>query len=470
MNRKWIVRAGLVATVAWGLMPCATAGVFDQDAVLARMRADGVESLSGSADDTGFWVVASGTTTRAGKSQKQAREAARLEARANLAKFFSSKVSAGAQSAYEESDGASRESFAKWARSSTEQQLAGVRIIACEEVGDEVRAFALLAQKTVDASAQMKAALDALPPGTVRAKGEGATRKAAIESACRSALEQVNGVRTVARESASDDSAVRSRVSTDVQGLVSAYRVLDEKQADGLWHVEIVATIDKDELQESYGAQLKSMGDPLFYICGANDDSVKQMSDYFIGKGFKTTTHQGTADYKIELLCKFDRVNHPINGKPGTQLQLSAVCYDKAGVQLFSLQNDPRKAATFVGTDQRQTQICVEKAVRQVGKPLHSRLQRAIGDLVNNGRTVRLVFRNATQAAQVALIERAASEINAWLGSGTATVSRNDAVAVSTLRLTLKGNPQDFLDELRQRVPELPAALSVSVNKITFEF
>lgn len=105
-----------------------------------------------------------------------------------------------------------------------------------------------------------------------------------------------------------------------------------------------------------------------------------------------------------------------------------------------------------------------------MGKPLHSRLQRAIGDLVNNGRTVRLVFRNATQAAQVALIERAASEINAWPGSGTATVSRNDAVAVSTLRLTLKGNPQDFLDELRQRVPELPAALSVSVNKITFEF
>jgi hypothetical protein len=139
-------------------------------------------------------------------------------------------------------------------------------------------------------------------------------------------------------------------------------------------------------------------------------------------------------------------------------------------VQLFTLQNDPRKAAVFFGTPERQAQIAVEKAVKQINKPLHERLQRAISDMVNNGRTVRMVFRNVRTKSQCAFIEDVVNVINDMPGASSATSSLNEKVAVATVRFTLKGNPEDFVGLLREQMPDLPAALSVSVNKIVFEF
>ena len=443
---------------------------FDRNAALAQMKQDGTECLSGVADDTGFWILVLGSVPRAGKTEKEATDIAKLDARANMAKFFSVQVAAAAESFYSESDAGTKESFTKWSREDAQALLAGLQIIKVFADGEQMKAVALLTQKTADATAKMKAAMAGERPNTVEATGEGATKKEAIDAACRSALEQVNGVNTVASGAAIDDAMVRSRAYSDVQGLVSSYRILSEKQEGGQWHVVIVAAIDKEELQETYGAQLKSIGDPLFFVSGDNANVVKLMSDYFIQKGFKTTTNKGTSDYKIELKTLFEEITDPADGGKGTQLQLTAVCFDKAGVQLFSIENDPRKACSYSGSPTRQTQICVKKAVKQVGKPLHARLQKAIADLVNNGRTVRMVFRNVTTKEQTGFIEQLVTEVNDIPGAGRATSSLNEELRVATLRLTLKGNPQDFVDMLRKRVPQLPPALSVSTNKIVFEF
>ena len=443
---------------------------FDPSAALAQMKQDGTECLSGVADDTGFWILVLGSAPRAGKTEKEATDIAKLGARANMAKFFSVQVAVAAESFYSESDAGTKESFTKWSREDTQALLAGLQIIKVFADGEQMKAVALLTQKTADATAKMKAAMAGERPNTVEATGEGATKKEAIDAACRSALEQVNGVNTVASGAAIDDAMVRSRAYSDVQGLVSSYRILFEKQEGGQWHVVIVAAIDKEELQETYGAQLKSIGDPLFFVSGDNANVVKLMSDYFIQKGFKTTTNKGTSDYKIELKTLFEEITDPADGGKGTQLQLTAVCFDKAGVQLFSIENDPRKACSYSGSPTRQTQICVKKAVKQVGKPLHTRLQKAIADLVNNGRTVRMVFRNVTTKEQTGFIEQLVTEVNDIPGAGSATSSLNEELRVATLRLTLKGNPQDFVDMLRKRVPQLPPALSVSTNKIVFEF
>ncbi len=463
-------RTGFSFLLALVLAISASALNFDQNAALTQLQQDGLECLSGVADDVGFWVLTVGSASQEGKSAKEAEDLAKLNARANMAKSFSVQVAAATESFYSESDAGTKESFMKWAREDTQLLLAGMRIVKVFTEGDKVKAVALLTQKTVDASAKLKAAMAGNRPNTVEAEGEGATKKEAIEAACRSALEQVNGVNTIASSAAVDDSTVRSRAYADIQGLVSNYRILSEKQEGGQWHVVIVAAIDKDELQETYGAELKSIGDPLFFVSGDNPNAVKLMSDYFIQKGFKTTTNKGTSDYKIELKTLFEEITDPADGGKGTQLSLTAVCFDKAGVQLFSIVNDPRKACSFSGTPARQTQICVKKAVKQVGKPLHMRLQKAIADLVNNGRTVRMVFRNVTTKDQTGFIERLVTEVNDLPGAGSATSSLNEELRVATLRFTLKGNPQDLVDMLRQRVPQLPPALSVSTNKIVFEF
>lgn len=443
------------ASVVWAAAP-------DFAAVAERMRADGVVSDFGQDTSTGLWVVTLGKGTTP--------EAAALDARKEIAAFLSSQIQAASESTYTEDDAGIKETFRQMARVDINQLLKGVRIESNRVVDGESVAVAVMTQKTIDATNIMRQAIADEKPNTVTASGEGATKEAALESAKRSALEQVMGTTVVASD-ASADGSLRNRVFADVQGAVSAYRILDEKQDGGTYRVKIVAEIDKDELQDSYGAQMKAIGDPLFWIDSSNQDAQSLLSDFLMGKGLKTAIQKGaSADYRVVITPKFERRTHPMNKRTGTQLQLTVVCYDKAGVQLFTLQNDPRKASTFVGTEERQRQIAMEKAVKQIGKPLHERLQRAVNDLTNNGRTIRMVFRNVKTQEQCAFVERLTEEINDFPGASSATYALNESVSVATVRLTLKGNPQDFVGLLRERVKELPAALSVSTNKIVFEF
>lgn len=444
-------------------------GAFDPMKEADKLLANGAETASGETTETGIWVVAVGVADATGKSRKDAVAVASLEAKNVLGSFLTTQISSATQLSEHEDDTGASASFSRWARTDVSELLKGVKIIKTVMREDEMVAIAVLTEKTVDASNKLRQAMDKERPGTVEASGTGETKEAAIQTACRSALEQVCGTSIVASDAAVNDS-VRARAFSDVQGMVSAYRILSETCEDEVWSVTIVAEIDKDELQESYGAQLKSVGDPLFFLTSTNDDALSQMGDWFIGKGMKTTRNKGTSDYKIDILTKFSERKHPASGRVGVQLQMTVICYDKAGVQLFSLQNDPRKAAVFIGSPERQAQIAVEKAVKQINKPLHKRLQQAIADMVNNGRTVRMVFRNVQTKSQCAFVEEVANLINDMPGASSATSSLNETVAVATLRFTLKGNPEDFLSLLREQLPELPAALSVSVNKIVFEF
>lgn len=448
------IAVALCAMGAWAATP-------DFASIGQRLREDGGSGDCGVSDGTGLWVVTLGVGAT--------REAAALDALKEMAAFLSSQIAASAESAYAESEAGVTEAFQQMSRVDIDQLLKGVRIESTREDGEGFVSVAVLTQKTVDASNVLSRAMSEERPGTVTAVGEGETREAALEAAKRSALEQVMGTTVVASD-ASADGSLRSRVFADVQGAVSAYRILSEGEEDGVHRVEIVAEINKDELQESYGAQMKAIGDPIFWIDSINQDAQSQVSDFLMGKGLKTSVQKSGSDYRVELRPKFERRTHPMNRRQGTQLQLTVVCYDKGGVQLFTLQNDPRKATSFVGTEERQRQIAMTKAVKQVSKPLHERLQRAINDLTNNGRVVRMVFRNVTTQEQCDLLERLTEELNDFPGASSATYSLNEAVSVATVRLTQKGNPQDFLGLLRERVPELPSALSVDTNKIVFEF
>lgn len=447
---------------------CAQAVAPDFRQEADRLIADGGETASGVSDETGVWLVAIGRATTEGTTEKDARAMAALAARKELASFLNAQVAAAAEMAYREDDSGESSSYAEWSKINVNEALKGVRIDRVTVVDGEVIAVAVMTEKTADATNRLRQAMAGERPGTVEAAGTGPTRDAAIQVACRSALEQVCGSSVVASD-ASADGNVRSRAFSDVQGMVSAYRIIDEQREGEDYRITIVAEIDKDELQESYGAQMKSIGDPIFWICSDNKDAATRISDFLIGKGLKTSVQQAGTDYKVELLCEFQSVTHPIRKRKGTQLQLTAKCYDKSGVLMFSLPNDPRKASVFTGNEERQKQLTVEKAVKQIGRPLHERLQRAVADMVNNGRTVRMVFRNVVTPEQCAMIERLTEVINDMPGASSATYSRNDAVAVSTIRLTLKGNPQDFLGLLRERADEVPEALTVSPNKIVFE-
>ncbi len=148
---------------------------------------------------------------------------------------------------------------------------------------------------------------------------------------------------------------------------------------------------------------------------------------------------------------------------------MNLVCYDKGVVRLFSLQSDPRKAASFIGTSERQEQLTVEKAMNQIEEPLHKRIQAAVNDMVNNGRSVRLVFRGIKTKEQAEMLQALCDEIAEVPNASVATYSINEQVQTATIRFNLKGNSADFLSELKERCPDLPPTISVKQNKIIFE-
>ncbi len=451
----------------WGLislvsLPLAAVN-FDQDANVKTIRKNHARSLSGVADDTGFWIMSVGF----GQSKAKADEAARAE----MAKVLSVKVSAAAQSYYSENNADVRESFSRWSRTDTQELLSGLRIIKSYQEGNSIYSIALVTQRIADATLELREAMQRLPEGTVKASGEGATQKEALDAACRSALEQVNGVRILATSASMDNEAVRSHIYADVQGFVSNYRILAEEEKEGRWYVTIVAKVEKEELQEDYRTQLSFVGDPTFWVEGENIDAVTAVSDYLHDKGFKTTEQKDiTADYKVTVTTNFRKVKNPVGKSEGLQLQLTLKCFDKGGNRFFSLSNNPRKANSFIGDDLRQSQICVSKAMKQIDDELHARLEKAVSRLVNDGRPMRIVFRNVTTLEQLAFIEEIVTQINNMPGAKSAVSFMDEDVMVAIIRFNLKGGSQEFLDMLRAHVPDLMPALSVSVNKLIFEF
>ena len=459
----------LFCLVVMGTTPTQTTD-FNLDSEVGSLLESGASTQMGQSEETGYWFLAVGPADiSATVPEKKARTLAEMEAKKALAAFLGQTLSASDSYSYEESDAGSREEFSSKKKSEIAELLRGVRIARCEVRGNEVIAVAGVTEKTVDASKLLAEKMADGPESHVEASGDGASFNEALDAACRNALSQAFGYSMLASDSVSENEKLRSRAFSDIKGSVSAYRILEQRIEGGRHFVRIVAEINKDELKESYGAQMKSFGDPLFYIEAANEEAKTLFTDWFVGKGFKMTGTPDNADYKIDISTKFSKVRHPANGRAGTQLLMKLVCYDKGGVRLFNLQSDPRKAASFIGTSERQEQIAVEKAVEQVETPLHKRIQAAVNDMVNNGRSIRLVFRGVKSQEQAKAIRELCDEIAEVPNASVATYSINEEVQTATIRFVLKGNSSDFLSELKERCPELPPAISVKQSKIIFE-
>lgn len=430
-----------------------------------------LRSSSGRDDSAGSWIMFKASAPIKDGDEDQARRLAELEARKELGTFLDATISGETVAARKRTAEGVSSYFSTLSKSELNTRLAGARIVATEPINGVYYAIILLTEKASDARKAFQDAVTADGgPNTVKATGEGRTRDEALAAANRNALAQARGVDIVATDAATE-SDLTSRTYSDIQGVVEAYRVVEEEEtADGGVRLTIVATISTD-LKDSYGAELKSVGDPIFWITCDDVETRQVISDALMEKGLKTSLVQGTADYRVAIKADFKTLKHPVNKRSGTRLQLTIVCYDQGGVQLFTLQNDARKSTSFVGTAERQRQLALEKAAKQIAKPLHERLQRAIADVANNGRSVRVAFLNATGDDQLRLVERICETANNLPGVAGATIGReSDNPNTAIIRLTLRGNPQDFLSMLRRKVPECPPATEVSPNLIILKF
>ncbi len=461
MKRIFLLATCFVAVCAYA--------AFDPAAQAERLLREGIKSAQGEDEESGHWFMAVGSVLTGEMDREDALAAARLEARRAVAATLTSNIESLTVSERGKTDAGKYNRFMRNAANNIDETLRGVAIVKEAIRGDRAFAVAMFSERTADVMNALRQTKSTEKPGAVQATGEGKTLESAVQAACRNAIAQMGGVTMVGAD-LTNGATFQSRTYSDLQGAVSEYRVVSqEKTATGGVRVTIFAVI-KQGPKASYGADLKSAGDPIFWITSSSDDAGILVSDFLTGKGLKTSLVQGTADYRVDATPRYRTVTHPITKKTGTQVTLSIVCWDSAGVQLFTLQNDPRRTTDYSET--AESPILVERAFRQVQYKLYDRLNRAITDMTNNGRSVRLVFPDTKLHGQARLIERMTDVINDFIPSASAATFSWDPQNPNTaiIRLTLRGNPQDFLSLLRTKVPECPTAIEVSTNLILFNF
>ena len=430
-----------------------------------------LRSSSGRDDSAGSWIMFKASAPIKEGEEDLARRLAELEARKELGTFLAADISSETVAARKKTSEGASSYFSSLTKSELDTRLAGARIVAAEPIEGVYYAVILLTEKADDARKAFQEAIAAEGgPNTVRAFGVGRTREEALADANRNALAQARGMSIIASDAAAGTD-LTSRTYSDIQGVVEAYRVIEEEEtADGGVRLTIIATIGVG-LKDTYGAELKSVGDPVFWVT-CDDVEIRQaVSDVLMEKGLKTSLVKGTSDYRVAIKADFESIQHPTRKRPGVRLQLTIACYDQGGVQLFILRSEARKAVSFLASAESRRKQSIEKAVTQVAKPLHERLQRAIADVANNGRSVRVAILNAGTAERLRLVEKLCDVANDLPVVAGATFSRDgNNPETAIIRLTLRGNPQDFLSMLRRQVPECPAALEVSPNLIILGF
>ena len=392
------------------------------------------------------------------------RQRARLVGKRLIAGFVSGEnIGASEESSIEETTSGDAtetgETFRQKITVDVDAVLRGAEVVGTVE-GDGGRKFLVVAasSESADASAALAAKMAELGPDTVSASGfapvaEGgvpAAQKAALASAKSAAVEMVLGSAVASTEVALNMNA-GARVFANAGGFIESFRIVEEGDRDGAYKVTIVAKVARDKLMEDYGAALASMGNVKFHVeKTGRDDLDAMLEDKFSEWKCPLTADRADADYIVWAKWEFADEVHPIDGREGTRLTLTIRMLDAAtGKEYFAVNNDPRKAASFVGDRRRRIRNAADLAMKEIHEKIHKRLDAMIGSMAASGRDVRMVFDNYSEAyAETFEAIRAAVDSLPGCNNASATINASARTAEIAFRCQMD------MDSLRRIADE----------------
>lgn len=409
-RRRWFLASALAAALA-GAAEAAPAWMD----VGREMAAEGETVRSGAADGGGWYVAALSEVVPADGGAAESMQRARLVGKRLIAGFVSGeKVGASEESSAEEvsSGGAAetRETFRRTITIDVDAVLRGAEVVGTVE-GKEGRKFLVLvaSSDSVDSSAKLTAEMAKLAPDTVSASGfapvaEGdiaAAQKSALASAKASAVEMVLGSAVASSEAAMNLNA-SAKVFSNAGGFIEEFRITEEGSLDGTFKVTIVAKVAKDRLMKDYGSALAQFGDVKFHVEKLDPESADlraMLEEKFLDWKCPLTDNREAADYLVRSKWVFADETHPMDGRTGTRLTLTLTMLDAVtGREYWTVNNDPRKAASFIGDQRRRIRNAADLAMKEIHEKIHARLDAMIGAMAASGRDVRMIFDNYSEA------------------------------------------------------------------------
>jgi len=454
----------------------AAAGGFDPKPRIARMKELGRKLVIGKNDQTGIYIICSETVEIRDGNTALAVENAKMQARAAIAEFMSVKVEHAVQSesSAREAVDDNGESFSvnEFRRSSTRKSASqiqkGLTVCMTENHGDRLVVYCLLAEKVMDASAQLEHAMKQLGPNTVRVSGvgyigggvtEAQAEKNAVMEAQREAIAQVLGMSMVSHtarqsiaqnsidnegaESFSCDDTFKAKVFASASGFVEQSRTVDKKVVPPTVIVTIVAAVAKDRLMNDYRAYLESMGNPGFCVRSNDRDLLDLYAGFFAGLGCRMVDNLYDAAYVVDVHSEF------MESDNGLQVAIRVTAKDKVnGTTIFSRENDPAELCVPANDAAAKTALC--RAVLNKMKPsMHASLNDFIGRANADGRKIQVRLNNyeADYRKAAEAVFRALEMV-----PGASNVRRKTSDDAVVFTLNYKGETETLADFLEKHI------------------
>lgn len=413
-----------------------------------EMAADGETVRPGTDKGAGWYVVALSEIIGAeGGSSAEAMQRARLVGKRLIAGFVSGeKVGAAEETKVEEisvgDKTETRESFLQRITIDVDAVLRGAETVGTVE-GEGGRKYLVIvvSSDAVDASKALQAEMGKLGPDTVCASGfapvedgdAAAAQKAALASAKATAVEMVLGTSVASTEVALNLNA-GAKVFSNAGGFIESFRVTEEGDREGTYKVTIVAKVAKGKLMDDYGAALAQFGNVKFHVENCGDAALNAMlEEKFLEWKCPLTTDPADADYLVRAEWVFADETHPMDGRDGTRLTLTLTIRDAAtGKEYLAVNNDPRKAVSFIGDRRRRIRNAADLAMKEIHGKMHKRLDAMIGHMAASGRDVRMVFDNYSET-YAEVFEAIRKAIDGMPGCNGATVKTDGTARVAEI-------------------------------------
>lgn len=402
-----------VVALAFALADAAIAAPAWLD-IAREMAKDGESVHPGVAENAGWYVAAISEIVKAdGDSEAEAMQRARLVGKRLIAGFVAGeKIGSSEESSVSEVTVGDKtetaETFRQRITVDVDAVLRGAEVIGTVEGNGGRKYLVVVASSNMaDASAALAAEMTKLGPDTVSASGyapvadggAAAAQKAALASAKSAAVEMVLGSAVASTEAAMNVNA-SAKVFSNSGGFIESFRITEEGDRDGTYKVTIVAKVARDRLMKDYGAALAQFGNVKFHVERTGNDQLDAMlEEKFAEWKCPLTDDRAVADYLVWAKWEFADEVHPVDGRIGTRLTLTIRMLDAAtGREYFAVNNDPRKAASFIGDQRRRIRNAADLAMKEIHDKIHARLDSMIGTMAASGRDVRMVFDNYSEA------------------------------------------------------------------------
>ena len=462
--------------------------------VIARMK-NGQNLACGSDPQAGFWIVSCAEVYPEPKmTPNEVSELGLAMAKKEMAAFFGTTVksseSVSKLTKLQVNNGietSSEEEIVKEALNiDVNQFLRGVAVYQTIKSAESVKVYCYTSVRVMSAVKEMEQMKSQLPPDTVMAMGiamgtandsVAILREKSLAAAKRFAVEQVLGSAVAANTQVQDSTKIHSRIYASAAGFVEEFRIVSESRTADGYEIKIVAKVAKDKLLSNYSAYMKAMGDPAFAVLTNQKDLYMSLCDFFAGLGIRVVADASAADYLIDANGDFRRIIHPATRISGIQLSLWVRIFNaKSNQELFSIKNDPKRAAVFHAKGERQIELAAEKAFAQMKEPLHKKLNELLGKMAATGREIQIVIDNYSEtfSAELQIIVKAVegipgcSNVNVKVDdiSQTATISANYTATMDALQDFLKARLEKDIEYPVRR----PKTKSFSTNVLTLTY